>query len=77
MPTYSYFCKRGHTFDLMRSVATRNDPLTCEAAERLKSGFMCTAPAVRIEIPPGKPPAFVTRPGVGDRSPFSRDREGK
>ena len=75
MPTYVYECENGHTFEHRRSVMVRDEPLACEFEG--VNGPWCPAPCKRIEIPSGKAPAFVTRPGVGDRSPFSRDREGK
>lgn len=29
MPRYEYHCPEGHTFDLFRSIATRDDPSVC------------------------------------------------
>lgn len=65
MPTYVYECPKGHQTEGVRSVADRNAPLRCE----------CGADTTRVEI--AGAPAYVTRPGVGNKSPFSRDRAGK
>lgn len=65
MPTYVYRCPDGHETDEVRRVADMDIPFRCE----------CGAAAARVEI--AGAPAYVTRPGVGDRSPFSRDRVGK
>jgi hypothetical protein len=45
--------------------------------EVLGRTITCDKPAERVEIPSGRAAAYVKRPGVGDRSPFSRDRVGK
>lgn len=68
MPTYVYECSRGHTIEEVRRIADRNEVHMCGEA-------YCCGAMKRVEIPFATP--YVTRPGVGDRSPFSRDRAGK
>ena len=70
MPTYVFRCAAGHEFEEVRKVADRNAEAPCMHEH-------CGRMGERVAIPSGKAPAYVTRPGVGDRSPFSRDRIGK
>lgn len=66
MPKYVYECRFGHETEEVRRIAERDDATGCPT---------CGEEAKRVEI--AGPTPYVTRPGVGDRSPFSRDRVGK
>lgn len=68
MPTYVYECSEGHSTEEVRKIADRDEAMPCMTPH-------CGRQAKRIEISAATP--YVTRPGVGDRSPFSRDRAGK
>ena len=68
MPKYVYECPKGHVFEDVRPIAERDNAILCCVGH-------CDSGMKRVEIPAATP--FVTRPGVGDRSPFSRDRAGK
>lgn len=65
MPKYEYECPNGHTIDEVRRIADRDELVSCHCGKKMK----------RVEISAATP--YVTRPGVGDRSPFSRDRVGR
>jgi len=87
MPMYTYKCLNKHRFDEIRPIADRDKPVACPVEIQTKIFDMgtasgtstissqCMAVAHRIEIPVAT--TFVPKIGVGDRSPFSRDREGK
>lgn len=68
MPTYVYECPKGHTVEQVRPIAERDNATVCCEGH-------CDRAMKRVEI--AGPTAYVTRPGVGDRSPFSRDRVGR
>lgn len=68
MPKYVYQCCDGHVVEDIRPIAERDNATVCTVGS-------CEHELKRVEIPAATP--YVTRPGVGDRSPFSRDRAGK
>jgi putative FmdB family regulatory protein len=69
MPIYEYTCADAHTSDVIRSLATRDEPVAC---------LTCGAPTTRREVSASHVPpdgVYSYSPNVGDPERFERQRD--